>query len=124
MTEGLFAVPADAYVVPPQPEVLTRGERRARLVATRIARGEHPLGRIRLHADAARERGGDGLTCGGCQFRVLVGGNQRSYPKCHLPVQIGERTTYPRDTGCESSDIRVWWPACIDFQSKEPEVTP
>ncbi|KAB7761789.1 hypothetical protein [Mycolicibacterium mucogenicum] len=122
--DGLFEVPADAYVVPPAPEVLTRGERRTRLVATRIARGEHPLGRIQLHADAARERGAGGLICGTCRFRELMGGNQRSYPKCRLPVQVGDRVTFPRDTGCESSDIRAWWPACTDYQPTESETTP
>lgn len=116
---GLFEVPDDAYVIPPAPEVLTRGERRKRLVATRIARGEHPLGRIRLHADAASGREGDGLRCKTCRFRELMGGHQRSYPKCRLPLVIGGHETFPRDTGCESSDIAAWWPACTDYQSRE-----
>lgn len=120
MTDALFEVPADAYTVPPEPEVLSRGERRARLVAKRIARGEHPLGRIALHADAARARGGDGLTCGGCRFRELLEHHNRTYPKCLLPVHYGDRVTYPRNTGCESSDIRAWWPACTDYQPQEP----
>lgn len=116
---GLFEVPAEAYVVPPAPEELTRGERRKRLVLTRIARGEHPLGRIRLHADAAAGREGQGLRCKTCRFRELMGGNQRSYPKCRLPLVIGEGETYPRDTSSESSDIAAWWPACTDYQPKE-----
>ncbi|MCT7369430.1 hypothetical protein [Mycolicibacterium llatzerense] len=119
MSDGLFDLPDSAYTIPPAPEVLSRGERRARLVATRIVRGEHPLGRIRIHADAARERGGEGLRCGGCRFRELLEHHNKTYPKCHLPLQIGDRTTYPRDTGCESSDIRSWWPACTDYQPRE-----
>lgn len=115
---GLFEVPDDAYVLPPPKEELTRGQQRKRLVLTRISRGEHPLGRIRLHTDAASGREGDGLRCGTCRFRELVGGNQRSYPKCRLPLVVGGRETYPRDTGCESSDIAAWWPACADYRAE------
>lgn len=117
MSDGLFDLPDGAQLPPPEP--LSRGERRKRLVEGRIARGEHPLGRIRVHVDAARKRGAEGLTCGDCRFRVLLEHHNKTYPKCHLPMVIGERTTYPRDTNCESSDIRAWWPACIDYQPRE-----
>ncbi|SIL73534.1 Uncharacterised protein [Mycobacteroides abscessus subsp. abscessus] len=119
MTDGLFDIPDDAYLIPPAAETLTRGERRKRLVQTRIMRGEHPLGKsIRLHEDAARERGGDGLTCGDCEYRVVTG---RGWPKCLMPLQVGERTVYPRETGSESSDVRAWWPACAGFKAKGDE---
>ncbi|MCX8559803.1 hypothetical protein OS122_02675 [Mycolicibacterium mucogenicum] len=117
--DGLFDLPAE-YVPPPPPEQLSRGERRKRLVESRIARGEHPLGRFRLHPDAPVARGaGVGLRCATCRFRVLLEHHNRTYPKCHFPVRIGERDTYPRDTNCESSDIRAWWPACTDYQPRE-----
>ena len=114
---GLFDVPADAYLIPPEPEQLTRGEKRKRLVEKRIAQGTHPLGYVPLHPDAPRERDGDGPRCGSCQFRVLLSHHDKTYPKCHFPSQRGDKVIHPRDTGCESSDIRAWWPACRDFQA-------
>lgn len=114
MTEPLFDIPDDAWVVPPPKEELTRGERRQRLVATRIAAGVHPLGRpVLLHPDASRDpedRGGP--RCGGCEFRQLVEYHNRKWPKCWYPGAF----PHPRDTHCESSDIRAWWPACKEFR--------
>lgn len=121
-SEALFTVPDDAYLVPPVEAPLTRAERRKRLVAARIASGCHPLGKgIRLHKDAARQRRDDsGLTCGGCKYRVVYsGGTQGTYPKCRFPQNVGGKVVYLRDTGCESSDIRRWWPACTDYVEAE-----
>lgn len=119
--EALFDVPAEAYLVPPEPENLTRGEKRKRLVAKRIANGEHPLGRpVYLHPDASREGtffDGQGPRCGGCKFRVIVEHNTRSYPKCWYPDV--DSYPHPRDSGCESSDIRRWWPACRQYEEKK-----
>jgi hypothetical protein len=117
----LFEVPDDAYLIPPPPENLTRGERRQRLVAGRILAGDHPLGKgIRVHPDADRTRSGQGLTCGSCRFRRIVGGGNRSYPKCLLPITYSDGSQrFPRNTGCESSDVRKWWPACRDYQPTE-----
>ena len=112
----LFNVPNEAYIVPPAAEVLSRTERRKRLVEKRIQQGLHPLGYVRLHPDASKDREGGGPRCGGCRFRVTLRHHDRTYPKCHLPADVGGKTTYPRDTGCESSDIRRWWPACVDYQ--------
>lgn len=117
--DGLFDLPADAYLIPSPPEELSRGERRRRLIYTRIANGEHPLGKgIRLHPDAAKDIGDnkDGLRCGACRYRVTIRHHDKTYPKCHFPTTFGGKPTYPRDTGCESSDVRAWWPACIDHQ--------
>lgn len=116
MTEALFELPEDAYLIPPPEEHLTRGQRRQRLVAERIACGVHPLGRpVLLHAAAScdPEDRETGPRCGTCVFRVLVEGNNRTYPKC----RYGEG--HPRDTHCESSDIRKWWPACRQYQEDE-----
>lgn len=120
MSEGLFEVPAEAYLIPPEPENLTPTEKFHRRIATRIATGLHPLGKaIPLHADAARERGGPGLKCGDCRYRENLRHHDKSYPKCRLPLMVGERPTYPRDTHSDASDVRAWWPACRDFQPHE-----
>lgn len=117
--DGLFDVPADAYPIAPPPPTLTRGERRQRLVATRIATGVHPLGYVPLHPDAPRRRGDPGPTCGDCRFRVAISHHDKTHPKCRFPVTRGDETYYPRATGCEASDIRRWWPACRDFQPRD-----
>lgn len=117
MSDGLFDVPADAYLIPPEPEQLSRSEKRHRLIAKRIAQGMHPLGYVRLHPDAPRGRDDAGPRCGDCRWRVMVDGHYpKRYPKCHFPTQQGDKMIHPRDTGCESSDIRAWWPACRDFE--------
>lgn len=105
--EALFDLP-DGFT-PADTEKLGRGERRQRLIAGRIANHIHPLGRgIRLHADAAHGRDGDGLRCGTCRWRELVRHHDKIYPKCYFGNGI-------RVSGCESSDVRVWWPACTDY---------
>lgn len=99
-------IPADE----PTPEQLGRGARRQRLIAARIASGEHPLGRnIRLHPDAARGRDGEGLRCGTCRWRGVTGHHDYSYPKCLYGNGI-------RATRSESTDLRAWWPACVDYE--------
>lgn len=112
----LFDVPDDAWVIAPAPEKLTRGELAKRRIALRIINGEHPLGRgLRLHPDASRDpedRAGAGPRCGTCRFRVQAG-----WPKCHWPDPATGH--HVRDTGCEASDIRAWWPACADYQQRD-----
>lgn len=118
--DTLFDVPDDAYVIPPPKEELTRGERRARLVAARIATGIHPLGRpVLLHPEASRDPDDrdTGPRCGGCVFRQLVEFHNRKWPKCWYPDV--DAFPHPRDTHCESSDIRKWWPACRDYRAEE-----
>ncbi len=105
---ALFDVPGQQQV--PAVEEIGRGERRRRLIERRIAFGEHPLGRkIPLHPDAPRDRTSDGPRCGTCQHRTLYQHHSRTYPKCDFGEGI-------RRSGCESSDVRAWWPACHDYQ--------
>lgn len=122
MTDALFDLP-EGYEPPPPPEELSRGEKRRRLVERRIRNGEHPLGRPvllrnpELKSTTYGVPHESGLTCGQCKFRVQTSGNQRTYPKCWYPSV--EKYPHPRDTGCESSDIRAWWPACRQYEPKE-----
>jgi hypothetical protein len=32
---------------------------------------------------------------------------------------VASEYVHPRDTHCESSDIRAWWPACRDYSPSE-----
>lgn len=124
-TDGLFDLPYGFTEPAPTPE-LTRGQKRRRTVERRIAAGIHPLSygglHLPLHPDAAtftpgtaRECITDGLRCGNCRYRVTERHHNKTYPKCH----IGDG--HPRSTGCESSDVRAWWPACRDYQPKADE---
>ncbi|WP_054812089.1 hypothetical protein [Nocardia arizonensis] len=110
---ALFDLPPGAQAPPSdEPEELTRGQRRRRLVANRIAAGVHPLGYVALHRDAATTRDGGGLRCGTCQHRQIEEHHGRKYPKCQFGGGI-------RVSGCESSDIRAWWPACRAHEPHE-----
>lgn len=111
MTYALFGLPAAPE---PDPGELGPGARRRRLIATRISRGEHPLGVLRLHPDAAI---GSGLRCDTCRFRVKRSHHDKVYWKCEFPVRVGDHTTHPRATRSENSDIRAWWPACPDHHA-------
>ncbi|WP_336818949.1 hypothetical protein [Gordonia sp. MMO-8] len=113
MTEpALFDLPPGVVADVQPAEEPSRGERRRRLIERRIAGGLHPLGYVRLHDDAAQSREGSGLRCGSCRWRVQVEYHNSVYPKC----DFGDGS---RISGCESSDIRAWWPACRDHESAD-----
>jgi hypothetical protein len=120
---ALFDVDHDPRLVPVVKQKQSRTAAEHRKVARRIGAGVHPLGEpIRLHADAPRDLDwaeakrsmSDGPRCGSCVFRV-----QARWPKCHLPTRVGDRDTYPRDTGSDTSDIAAWWPACTSYKKQE-----
>lgn len=138
--EGLRTSPS------PDDAEITAGERMRRRQAARIARGYHPLpfGHLRLHPDAPRvlskeaaAEAGDYPSCGTCRFREVTGGHARDFPKClfgreerpvtdeeraRYPYLLGDakvRITTPRMSHSEATDVRAWWPACIDWQPKE-----
>jgi hypothetical protein len=102
----------------------TAGERMRRRQALRIAHGCHPLSIygvcIPLHADAPRDAyRGDPRPyprCGDCQLRQMVGGHAKAFPKCLYGYQAPLVSTAPRYSQSEASDVRAWWPACIDYQ--------
>lgn len=113
MNDGLFDLP-DGHTEPESPT--SAGERRKRLIAARIARGEHPLGNLRILP------GLHGRTCGDCEHRRGVGHHDKTYPKCCFPMTVGDKTSYPRVSHSDATDCRAWWPACTDYQPRE--VTP
>lgn len=86
--------------------------------------GVHPLNLalrppIALHREAARaagpaDRDAAGLRCGTCRFREVIGHHRRAYPKCMFGGP-----PYPRATHGAGTDVRRWWPACVDYQPKE-----
>lgn len=115
----------EPFHVPSEPAVkLTGDARRRQRQEESLAAGWHPLNaagyRIRLHADAPADRlnrQAPGLRCGDCRFREVMGHHNRSYGKCtYRPHDSGG---YARITHGPGTDIRAWWPACVDFQPKE-----
>ena len=122
--DGLFEM--DRAAPQPSPEPISRDRKRTLRQAALLARGRHPLqpvaGPLLLHADAAPadDRDAPGMRCGGCKWRQLMNrGSAKDYAKCMFPAPVtGARW---RATGSEASDVRAWWPACTDYQPKEPQ---
>jgi len=124
--DALFEVPEGAArLPPPAPVRLTPGEKLRERQAGKLARGVHPLSMptgnpIRLHPGAApaADRDAAGLRCGSCRFRELLTDYHAThcFPKCVRPGAAGGQ---PRATHSAASDVRAWWPACVDYEPKE-----
>ncbi|MCO1574996.1 hypothetical protein M8C13_04385 [Crossiella sp. SN42] len=125
--------PAPLFDVEPVPtEALSGDRRRTQRQAAALAGGAHPLSaafarHIRLHAEAAPadDRAAPGRRCGNCRFRQVLRYHARSYPKCVL----GQESTSPgvlppRITHGGGTDVRAWWPACIDHEHGDPALSP
>jgi hypothetical protein len=106
--------PVDA---PARPK-LTGDARRVERQAEAMAARQHPLVAalripLALHVDAAPagDRTAPGLRCGTCVHRQTpyrrVAGR---YPKC----AHGGR--WERATGGPGTDVRAWWPACVNHK--------
>jgi hypothetical protein len=106
----------------PSPSKGSAQQRRTAKQRAGIPYGVHPLtyaldGMLRTHPDAAA----DGRTCGNCRFRQVVdSGSKRRYPKCTAdagPCSPSLATTTPsRMSHGSGTDVRRWWPGCIDHQ--------
>jgi hypothetical protein len=119
--------------VTPDATERTAGERLRFRQAARITAGMHPLSLQRpipLHPDAprdaAKDDGGTYPRCGTCRFRWTVGGGAQSYPKCtfgrvsrYLTADRLLVTPGPRESHGPATDVRAWWPACIDYSPAE-----
>lgn len=125
----------------PAPPSTTAGQRLRARQSARIQAGMHPLDgvvtNLRLHPDAARPvendgHGTDPHRCGSCLHRRPVGGHAKDYPKClhgytATPIPESERKPngptlrirMPRVTHGAASDVRAWWPACVDWAPAE-----
>jgi hypothetical protein len=70
---------------------------------------------IRLHPAAALLDGKPntrGRRCGNCRFRTPVStGTENNFYKCH---QGGD--AHPRATPSPATDVRKWWPACLEHE--------
>lgn len=106
----------------PVPPDLSPDRRRTLRQAEQIKAGVHPLlaavgaPDTRLHPRASpaasrSDRRGLPFTCGSCLHLVHQGGGPGSsgrYLKCDFGE--GERVTHGAGT-----DVRAWWPACLDY---------
>jgi hypothetical protein len=139
---GLFEMPARVPKPPKPKDWRSRAQRRRDRQAAAIELGQHPLSvalgtSIPLHPteQAARETGADvvGPTCGDCALRRSISGGNKSFPKCtahpiprHRVDDAGKRwewNDYPRATHGDGTDVAAWWPACTDYQPKDPDPT-
>jgi hypothetical protein len=107
---------------------MTAGERLRIRQAARIGAGMHPLALhgsvIRLHPDApADAHKGDGGTyprCGTCRHREVVSGEHAGrFPKCLFGFDGRRWSTASRASNGEATDVRAWWPACVDYAPAE-----
>jgi hypothetical protein len=139
VADALFDMTPVALPEPePAPKVTAGAKLRARQAA-RIRSGMHPLAlafpMLRLHPDAARVESDDrergALRCGSCVHRRQVAGGARDFPKCLYgmtitPIPEAERVKYgptrvvrtPRVTHGPATDVRAWWPACVNYEQE------
>jgi hypothetical protein len=118
MPDDALFDPPPGFVPPPAPG-MSADRRRTVRQARALAAGVHPLGiafdrHLPLHPDAAPadDRQADGLRCGTCRFREVLGHHSRSYPKCTHGG--GTRISHGAGTDC-----RAHWPACRDHLPRE-----
>lgn len=116
-------------------ESLSSGRRLTRRQQQDVSNGKHPLTGGPLHPDATTRRhapiaghddchpeapcsgASDPFTCGSCVFREAG----HRYPKCVLPNPASGKPWATRVSHSARSDVRAWWPACVDYQPTDPE---
>lgn len=119
---ALFAMPDPLTGQPTRGEFPDYGI--TQRAAVRIGLGYHPLecvvAGLRLHPDASCdvEDRSTGPRCKGCVFAVRVEYHNRSYRKCAIGIDLTEQDLdeAPRASHSEQTDLRLWWPACRDYQ--------
>ncbi|MEV7805051.1 hypothetical protein AB0O28_19080 [Microbispora sp. NPDC088329] len=129
--DALFDIEAPPPAEPEPKE--SPDARRTRRQGELLARGSHPLGLslgwpLRLHKEAAPadDRQAGGRRYGNCRFRQVLAARVRGFPKCvHPGSQSAEsyETLGPlRVTHGAASDVRAWWPGCVDHEFGDPKV--
>lgn len=125
MSDALFDL-EDAWRVEPAVDNRSTDQRRTDRQAGAIRAGVHPLAlvfgaTVVMHPGADRTATrGDGprlpLRCGTCRYRFGVR-HASTYPKCG--ARDGARVTRGPAT-----DVRAWWPACLDYSPGDPALSP
>lgn len=125
------AEPVPAEPQPKESPTVRRTKRQAALLAARRHPLSSPLGySLWLHAEAAPadDRTADGRRCGNCRFRQTGTWHNRTYAKCYAPGLMDaaayERSGPPRVSHSEATDVRAWWPACVDHDYGDPKLSP
>lgn len=115
MTDALFDLDPGAAAPPEPAEKLSAGRRLTLRQRNDLAAGRHPLtgGPLHPHAAPAEPRDAPGLRCGGCRFRMYLGGGRRGYPKCDNP-----NTPYSHGP---ATDVKAYWPACPLYEPRPEE---
>lgn len=134
--DDLSLFDAAPFVVEAPTEELSADRKRTLRQVEALAAGWHPLqpviGRsLKLHAEAAphSDRNADGRRCGNCWFFSLVHTNgNRQWPKCLFGAENATDANprggrWPRVTRSSASDVRRWWPACVDHVYGDPGVS-
>lgn len=132
MADTLFdATPYVVELSAPGPK-LSEQRRRTIRQQQAIANGVHPLGlalgfSIRMHPDAPRDRTSPGPRCGSCWFRTVLAYRKRGYGKCLFGLEnetdSNPQGYAPRVTHGAGTDVRAWWPGCVDYSPGEPAMS-
>lgn len=111
-TPSLFPEFDPVIADPPAPvEKISAGRRLTLRQKRDVELGRHPLTGDPLTTV-------EGATCGSCRYREP--GGSRSYPKCKW--RRNDAGPYLRITSGPATDVRAWWPGCIQWTPK-PEDT-
>lgn len=115
----LFDLPDGAIVEPVVEPTLSADRRRTLRQMALLMRRRHPIGEAKLHPDAppADDRDAPGPRCGSCRFRELFDYHNRTWPKCTKNDGIWVAHS-------ASSDVRAWWPACVEYSAGDPRLSP
>jgi hypothetical protein len=111
-------------------EGLSADRRRTLRQSMDLEAGRHPLTKGRLHEDAApaEDRKALGRRCSNCFFRTSTLWHNKAYVKCGRPGPMGadEHSVKapPRVTRGAASDVRGWWPGCVDHVYGETQLSP
>lgn len=131
----LFDPAPFTVATPDSAEPLSADRKRTLRQAARLADGIHPMQPVvghslKLHPQAAPhdDQSAEGRRCGNCRFRTVLAYHNRSYPKCTHPggrsAEEYEKNGPPYVTHGAASDVRAWWPGCVEHVYGDPKLSP
>lgn len=123
----------------PGPEPVGLKPGKAESAGRRLTRRQHELAEagghpltialnwpLKVHPRAGIE----GRRCGNCTFRDMLAhpDHNRARPRCLIEkgpyAETSSRGPYPRVSFGDGTQIRAWWPACVDHEWGDNQLSP